>query len=104
LQDELRNINPILQYLIIEFLWYAWHLTFLGGHINFINELIIFLILFVACIGIGYAVKHTQSIIVAACMHMIGNIIAFSILIKQSISVQNRFIIIGVRILHGLLF
>lgn len=98
LQDELRNINPVLQFIIIGFLWYAWHLTFLNGHINLINELIIFLILFAASIGIGYAVKHTQSIIVAACMHMIGNIIAFSSLIKQSISVHNRFIITGVSI------
>ncbi|MBD3386415.1 CPBP family intramembrane metalloprotease [candidate division KSB1 bacterium] len=96
LQDELRNINPVLQYLIIGFLWYTWHLTFLSGHINLINELIIFLILFAASVGIGFAVKYTQSIIVAACMHMIGNIIAFSSLLKQSISVQNRLIIAGI--------
>lgn len=96
LQDEFRNINPVLQYLIIGFLWYAWHLTFLDGHIHIVNELIIFLILFFASVGIGLAVKHTRSIMVAACLHMIGNTLAFSSLIKQSISLQNRFIIIGV--------
>lgn len=99
LQFELRNENSFLQYLTIGFLWYAWHLTFLPGSFNIINELIIFLILFFASIGIGYAVKHTKSIMVAACMHMIGNIIAFSSLIKMSIDVQKRFIIIGISII-----
>jgi len=98
LQDELRNMHPVLQYLFIGFLWYAWHMTFLGGPIHIVNELSIFLILFFASVGIGLAVKLTQSVLVAACLHMLGNILVFSSLIKQSISLQNRLIIIGVSV------
>jgi membrane protease YdiL (CAAX protease family) len=98
LQDELSNLKPIVQYLIVGFLWYAWHLSFLGGQPNIVNELKIFLILFLGSIGIGYAVRGTRSIFVAACLHMIGNILVFSSFVKQSISFQNRLFILAVSI------
>jgi len=98
LQDELRNLNWIVKYLLIGFLWYAWHLTFIGGHLNIKGELIILVILILASAGIGEAVKHTRSIMVAACLHSIGNILVFSSLIKTSIPWHNRLAIAGISI------
>lgn len=98
LQAELRNMKFLPKYLLIGFLWYAWHLTFLQGPFNILNELIIFLILAASSAGIGVAVYYTRSIIVAACFHMIGNILAFSSLFKQNIDLNNRLLIIGISI------
>lgn len=96
LQDELRDINPVLKYLIIGSLWYAWHLTFLRSPVNIKGELIILTILILASAGIGAAVEYTHSVLVAACFHSLGNIIAFSSLIKKSVTFHHRLIIVGV--------
>lgn len=94
LQDELSDLKPIFQYLITGFLWYAWHLSFLSIHVNIINQLRYLLLFLVASIGIGYAVKNTGSIIVASCLHMIGNIIILNGFLDQYLSFQNRLIIL----------
>ncbi len=98
LQDELSNVKPLLQYLIIGLLWYAWHLSFLSRNPNIINQLRYLVILLTGSIGIGYAVQNTRSIIVASCMHMIGNILIFSGFIDQHISFEKRLIVLAVSI------
>lgn len=93
LQSEFTNTKPVLKYLIISIFWYCWHLTFLGKT-SFLNELIIFGILFLSSIGIGVMADRTKSILFAACFHMIGNILAFSSELSQHLSKSTRYITI----------
>lgn len=76
-------------------MWYLWHLTFWESS-SLVNELTILGVLIGASLGIGLAVEHTKSILIAACFHMIGNIIMFSSLIMENITFHNRLIIAGI--------
>ncbi len=98
LQDELSSLKPIIQYMIIGFLWYAWHLSFLSWNVNIGNQLRFLLIFLAGSIGIGYAVRNTRSIIVASCLHMIGNIIFFNGFLAPYISFQKRLLVLAVSI------
>ncbi len=89
LQEEFKELKPMLQYFIVALFWYAWHLTFLG-ETNLMNECVIFLILWASSIGIGIVAKKTQSIIIAACFHIIGNILAFSTEMSSSFSIKQE--------------
>jgi len=102
LQDELRGMNPFLRYVVIGVMWYAWHLTFLGSS-NLVNELIILAILIGASWGIGQAVEHTKSLMVAACFHMIGNLVALSSLLKSCYTFSERMLISGICVLIWIL-
>lgn len=96
LQDELRGLHPALRYSLVGLLWYAWHLSFLNGSVSFLNELTILLILIAASWGLGQVAESTRSIMAAACLHMIGNILAFSSFVKRSLPLNHRLIIIGI--------
>lgn len=98
LQDELRGIHPVIKYVLIGFLWYAWHLTFIGNILHLKSELIILFILILASWGIGQAAEYTRSIIVSGCLHIIGNIMAFSSLILRSIDFNGRLTIAGISV------
>ncbi|MBD3341646.1 MAG: CPBP family intramembrane metalloprotease [Candidatus Lokiarchaeota archaeon] len=98
LQDELRGIHPVIKYVLIGFLWYAWHLTFIGNILHLKSELSILFILILASWGIGQAAEYTQSIIVSGCLHIIGNIMAFSSLILQGIDLNGRLTIAGISV------
>jgi hypothetical protein len=96
LQAALHGINPILKYTIIGFLWYTWHLSFLEGELNMTQELTILVILIIVSSAIGQAIEHTRSIVVAACLHMVGNILAFSSLLRESVAGDERLLIVGI--------
>lgn len=98
LQDELRGMNFLIAYSIIGVMWYTWHLTFLRGPVHLVNDLIILAILILASWGIGLAVRYTRSLLVAACLHMIGNIVAFSSLVQKSVSADSRLLIAAISI------
>jgi len=98
LQQEFIELKPILKYLIVACFWYTWHLTFLGKT-TFVNELVIFAILFGSSIGIGIVADRTQSIIYASCFHIIGNIVAFSSEISTYFPINFRLITISVSLI-----
>lgn len=95
LQDELRGLPQAVRFPLVGLLWYAWHLSFLGNT-NLGHEFQILVILIGASWGIGLAVEHTRSVMVAACLHIIGNIVALSSLLKQSFTGTERLIIAGI--------
>jgi membrane protease YdiL (CAAX protease family) len=103
LQDELRGINPFIKYFLIGFMWYFWHLTLFSGNLYILNEIIILSILILASWGIGQAVEYTHSIVVAACLHSVGNIMAFSSLIKSSMDFNHRIILVLICIVAWIL-
>jgi membrane protease YdiL (CAAX protease family) len=97
LQEELKIVKPWLKYLIIGFIWYLWHLTFLtkatiGDNLFFLAMMIF------GSWGIGQVAESTKSIIASACFHLIIQIMMFNALIKNGIDRNEKLIILGVSV------
>jgi membrane protease YdiL (CAAX protease family) len=97
LQEELKILKPWKKYLIIGFIWYLWHLTFLtkasvGDNLFFLGMMIL------GSWGIGQVAESTKSIIASACFHMIIQIMMFNALIKDGIDGTEKIVILGVSI------
>lgn len=90
LQSELRGIKPILKYFIVSSFWYIWHLTFLS-QASFLNEIVIFLILFASSIGIGVMADRSKSILYASYFHILGNICFLSSILIDNIDLKIRY-------------
>jgi len=95
LQEELKTLKTWQKYLVIGFMWYLWHLTFLtkatiGDNFFFLAMMIL------GSWGIGQVVESTKSIIAGACFHMIIQIMMFNALIKNGIDGTEKLIISGV--------
>lgn len=95
LQDELKNLKPLIKYSIVGVLWYIWHLTFLGKT-TIINELFIAFILIISSWGIGYIADKSKSIFAAACFHIIGNLLGLSSLFGNVININTRILIVSI--------
>lgn len=98
LQEEFKNQKPFIRYLLIGFIWYFWHLTFLGN--STINENIFFFIMMVlGSWGIGKIVELTKSIVASACFHLITQIMMFNSLIKNGIDLTQKLFILGISVI-----
>jgi membrane protease YdiL (CAAX protease family) len=94
LQEELKRLKPWKKYLIIGFIWYFWHLTFLtkasvGDNLFFLGMMIL------GSWGIGQVAESTKSIMASACFHMIIQIMMFNALIKDGIDGTEKILILG---------
>ena len=97
LQEELKILKPWKKYLIIGFIWYLWHLTFLtkasvGDNLFFLGMMVL------GSWGIGQVAESTKSIIASACFHMIIQIMMFNALIKNGIDGTEKIVILGVSV------
>jgi membrane protease YdiL (CAAX protease family) len=94
LQEELKRLKTWKKYLIIGFIWYLWHLTFLtkasvGDNLFFLGMMIL------GSWGIGQVAESTKSIMASACFHMIIQIMMFNALIKDGIDGTEKILILG---------
>ena len=97
LQEELKILKPWQKYLIIGFIWYLWHLTFLtdaslGDNLFFLGMMIF------GSWGIGQVAESTKSIVASACFHLAIQIMMFNALIKDGIDGNEKLIILGVSV------
>jgi membrane protease YdiL (CAAX protease family) len=97
LQEEFKPLKPWKKYLLIGFIWYLWHLSFLtkasvGDNLFFLAMMIF------GSWGIGQVVESTKSIIAGACFHLIIQIMMFNALIKNGIDGTEKMIIILVSV------
>ncbi len=97
LQEELRNLKAWPKYLIIGFVWYLWHLSFLteasiGDNLFFLAMMIL------GSWGIGQVAESTKSILACACFHLVIQIMMFNALIKNGIDGTEKLIILGVSV------
>ncbi len=97
LQEELKILKPWGKYLIIGFIWYLWHLTFLtkasvGNNLFFLGMMVL------GSWGIGQVAESTKSIIASACFHMIIQIMMLNALIKNGIDGTEKIVILGVSV------
>jgi hypothetical protein len=83
--------------VLIGFLWYLWHLTFLtkaslGDNLSFL-EMMIF-----SSWGIGQVADVTKSILASACFHLIIQIMMFNALFRNGISGTEKISIVVISI------
>ena len=97
LQDELKDIKEWQRVLIIGFLWYLWHLSFLSNQ-NIIDNLIFLGWMILGSWGVGKIMDLTKSIFAATCFHMIINIMMFNFRVKDGITWDEKLIILGVSV------
>ena len=95
LQDELSELKSWKRYLIIGFLWYLWHLSFLSNT-NVIDNLIFLAMLILGSWGIGQIAIATKSIIACAAFHFLVNIFTVNQLIKNGFEGNSRWFAIGI--------
>jgi uncharacterized protein len=97
LQEEFKNQKPLARFLLIGFIWYFWHLSFLVN--SSINQNLFFLSMMIfGSWGIGKIAELTSSIIASACFHLIIQIMMFNSLIKNGIDLTQKLIILGVSV------
>jgi membrane protease YdiL (CAAX protease family) len=95
LHDELKKMNQFTRALLIGFLWWFWHLSFIDNP-SIISNLIFLLILIISAWGLGKLIKHTKSILMAASFHMIINIWFLNSEFETSMQYEQRLIVIGI--------
>ena len=95
LQEELKFLKPWQQYVIIGFLWYFWHLTFLTNATLAENLFFLGMMIFGSW-GIGQVANATKSILASACFHLIIQIMMFNALIRNGISGTEKIIILSI--------
>jgi hypothetical protein len=77
LQEEFKFLNPLIKFVLIGFIWYAWHLSFLVNP-SIISNLISLAAMILAAWGIGQVSQLTNSILACSCFHLIVNILMFN--------------------------
>lgn len=97
LQEELKELQPLKRYLLIGFLWYVWHLSFLTTATVYEN-LFFLLMLLIGSWGIGQVAVATKSILASACFHLVVQIMMFNSLIKNGLDGTQKLIVLGVSI------
>ena len=97
LQDELGSIKEWQRVLLIGFLWYFWHLSFILNQ-NFIDNTYFLGWMIFGSWGLGKVIDLTKSIIAVTCFHMLINIMMFNSLMKNGIDGTSKLIILGVSV------
>lgn len=98
LQEEFKYFKPTNRYLLIGFIWYFWHLSFLTEAT--VSENLFFLgMLVIGSWGIGQVAESTGSILASACFHLIIQIMMFNSLIKNGLDGTQKLIISGVSVM-----
>jgi len=97
LQDELIRIKEWQRALIIGFLWYFWHLSFISNQ-NIVDNLMFLGWMVLGSWGIGKVIDSTKSIFAATCIHMIVNIMLFNSYVKDGLTWDEKLIISGISV------
>lgn len=97
LQEELKTLKPWHKYLLIGFIWYFWHLSFLTKA-SISDNLFFFAMMVFGSWGIGQIAESTKSILASACFHLIIQIMMFNALIKNGIDGTEKSLILVVSV------
>lgn len=97
LQEEFKNLKAIIRYLLIGFIWYFWHLSFLTD-VTLTQNLFFLGILIIGSWGLGQVAELTKSIFASASFHLIIQIMMFNSLFKNGIDGTQKLIIIGISV------
>lgn len=102
LQEEFKFLKPVVKYLLIGVIWYAWHLSFLTKA-TFIDNLFFLGTLILGSWGIGKIAELTNSILACSCFHLIVNIFMYNHFFNNAFTGTSKLIILIVSILFWVL-
>ena len=102
LQEEFQFLQPIVKFLLIGFVWYAWHLSFLT-EATFVDNLFFLGVLIAGSWGIGKIAELTNSILACSCFHLIVNILMYNHFFNNAFSGTSKLIILIVSIVIWIL-
>lgn len=98
LQEEFKFSKPIIRFLLIGFIWYAWHLSFLT-EATVLDNLFFLGMLIMGSWGIGKVAELTNSILACSCFHLIVNIFMYNHFFNNAFTDYSKLIIVTVSIL-----
>ena len=93
LQEELQFLKPVVKFLLIGFIWYAWHLSFLTKA-TVVDNLFFLGTLILGSWGIGKIAELTNSILACACFHLIVNIFMYNHFFNNAFSGTSKSVIL----------
>lgn len=102
LQEEFKFLKPLVRFLLIGFIWYAWHLSFLT-EATLIDNLFFLGMLILGSWGIGKIAELTNSILACSCFHLIVNIFMYNHFFNNAFSGNSKLIILLVSIVLWIL-
>lgn len=102
LQGEIQIQIDLIKYSSIGFIWWFWHWDFLDNP-SIMGNLPMLAGLIFASMGIGQIAKLTNSIIVCAAFHSLGNIAFLYGLIAAALPLQTRLIIVAICVISWVL-
>jgi len=102
LQEEFQFLKPVLKFLLIGFIWYAWHLSFLT-EATIVDNLFFLSTLIFGSWGIGKVAELTNSILACSCFHLLVNIFMYNHFFNNAFSGTSKLIILIVSILFWVL-
>jgi uncharacterized protein len=102
LNEEFKFLKPVLRFVLVGFIWYTWHLSFLTK-VSLIDNLTFMATLIAGSWGIGKIVELTNSILVCACFHLIVNIFMYNSFFNNAFEGYSKLIIFGVSVILWIL-
>ncbi len=102
LQEEFKFLKPVIRFLLIGFIWYAWHLSFLT-EATVLDNLFFLGMLIMGSWGIGKVSELTNSILACSCFHLIVNIFMYNHFFNNAFTGYSKLIIVTVSILFWIL-
>ncbi len=102
LQEEFKILKPVIRFLLIGFIWYAWHLSFLT-EATVMDNLFFLGMLIMGSWGIGKVSELTNSILACSCFHLIVNIFMYNHFFNNAFTGYSKLIIVSVSILFWIL-
>jgi hypothetical protein len=98
LNDELKNLRRWKRVLLIGFLWWFWHLSFINNQ-DLLENLIFLILLLGAAWGLGILIEQTKSVLVVSSAHMIINILFLNSAFRQGMLMNSRLIVVGISVI-----
>lgn len=97
LQEEFQFLKPIAKFLLIGFIWYTWHLSFLT-EATFVQNLSFLGMLIFGSWGIGQVAELTKSILACSCFHLLVQIFMYNHFFNNAFNRTSKLIILIVSI------
>lgn len=97
LQDELKSIKEWQRVLLIGFLWYLWHFSFISNQ-NLVNNIQFLGWMIVGSWGLGKVIDSTKSIFASTCFHLIINLMMFNGQMTKGIEASSKLFILGISV------
>ena len=98
LQEEFKFLKPVIRFLLIGFIWYAWHLSLLT-EATVLDNLFFLGMLIMGSWGIGKVSELTNSILACSCFHLIVNIFMYNHFFNNAFTGYSKLIILIVCLL-----